>query len=510
MGPAPSGRSGHAMATWQNKVYVLGGESYTSARADDPSFVHVLDTSASFCSPRRCIPSILMPYPSLGKIKYPSGDRAPSSRKSSIPVASPPASEKNMSQNSLNNLPPQLQVHPPNAAPPANGIVADEDGRRSGTTSPTGGPRGVPPNGFAPSFGQVITPKQQAAQDPASTNSKIAKRSTTGATSPTPVRPARPGDENAPQNNDPSGALYRRTMEPTNDPERAMSPSGPQPQQRSRAMSPAATSPTTGTGPRPRIAGSPPQQALAQFANAPSQGISAARGARSPSPNANGNTNGGSLNGHGMSRQAGSGSSDGGDHDLVVPNGISATASGISSPPPQDAFYYPPRPQTNGTATATSPGGTPPPELIKAKDAEIAELKSREAWMKTALVLATRRGFVTHDAVDEADAQSLEKLQPALEDGTNRQVVTALLQLKQELAKAKVRCFRRILGDGRRVEGGELIFPSSPGGRWLWLSRLNRSTSELRRLPDPGPLPFKRRRTTARSSSRSNLGRSAT
>lgn len=46
MGPAPSGRSGHAMATWQNKVYVLGGESYTSARADDPSFVHVLDTSA--------------------------------------------------------------------------------------------------------------------------------------------------------------------------------------------------------------------------------------------------------------------------------------------------------------------------------------------------------------------------------------------------------------------------------------------------------------------------------
>ncbi|ORY38743.1 galactose oxidase [Leucosporidium creatinivorum] len=45
MGPAPSGRSGHAMATFQNKVLVLGGESYTSQRADDPSFVHVLDTS---------------------------------------------------------------------------------------------------------------------------------------------------------------------------------------------------------------------------------------------------------------------------------------------------------------------------------------------------------------------------------------------------------------------------------------------------------------------------------
>lgn len=47
MGPAPSGRSGHAMATYQNKVLVLGGESYTSQRADDPGFVSVLDTSES-------------------------------------------------------------------------------------------------------------------------------------------------------------------------------------------------------------------------------------------------------------------------------------------------------------------------------------------------------------------------------------------------------------------------------------------------------------------------------
>ncbi|KAM0789070.1 hypothetical protein ACM66B_003133 [Microbotryomycetes sp. NB124-2] len=64
MGPAPSGRSGHAMATFQNKVLVLGGESYTSQRVDDPSFVHVLDTT---------------------KIKYPSDSRKsqPVQRKSS-------------------------------------------------------------------------------------------------------------------------------------------------------------------------------------------------------------------------------------------------------------------------------------------------------------------------------------------------------------------------------------------------------------------------------------------
>lgn len=47
MGPAPSGRSGHAMATHGSKVLVLGGESYTSGRVDDPSLVHVLDTSMS-------------------------------------------------------------------------------------------------------------------------------------------------------------------------------------------------------------------------------------------------------------------------------------------------------------------------------------------------------------------------------------------------------------------------------------------------------------------------------
>lgn len=47
MGPAPSGRSGHAMATHGSRVLVLGGESYTSGRTDDPSLVHVLDTSTS-------------------------------------------------------------------------------------------------------------------------------------------------------------------------------------------------------------------------------------------------------------------------------------------------------------------------------------------------------------------------------------------------------------------------------------------------------------------------------
>lgn len=81
-----------------------------------------------------------------------------------------------------------------------------------------------------------------------------------------------------------------------------------------------------------------------------------------------------------------------------------------------------------------------PTDASRAKDDEIQQLKAREMWMRTALAMATRRGFVVADAVDDPDAQSLEALHPTLEDGPNRQVVAALLQLKQELAKAKV-CF---------------------------------------------------------------------
>jgi hypothetical protein len=44
MGPDPSPRSGHAMAAYGNRVIVLGGQAY-SGTSDDPSLVHVLDTS---------------------------------------------------------------------------------------------------------------------------------------------------------------------------------------------------------------------------------------------------------------------------------------------------------------------------------------------------------------------------------------------------------------------------------------------------------------------------------
>lgn len=45
MGPAPSVRSGHAMASVGTRIFVLGGESSSPGQTDDPSILHVLDTS---------------------------------------------------------------------------------------------------------------------------------------------------------------------------------------------------------------------------------------------------------------------------------------------------------------------------------------------------------------------------------------------------------------------------------------------------------------------------------
>lgn len=50
MGPAPSPRSGHAMASMGTRVFVLGGlggESLNTQKPEDPTIVHVLDTSKS-------------------------------------------------------------------------------------------------------------------------------------------------------------------------------------------------------------------------------------------------------------------------------------------------------------------------------------------------------------------------------------------------------------------------------------------------------------------------------
>jgi Kelch motif len=46
LGPSPSARSGHAMASVDGKVFVLGGHSAMPSKTEDHSVIHILDTSS--------------------------------------------------------------------------------------------------------------------------------------------------------------------------------------------------------------------------------------------------------------------------------------------------------------------------------------------------------------------------------------------------------------------------------------------------------------------------------
>ncbi|KAG1722141.1 uncharacterized protein EDB91DRAFT_1005321, partial [Suillus paluster] len=61
MGPAPSGCSGHAMASMGTRVFALGRESFTQTKGDDHGIIHVLDTK---------------------HIKYPDSNKGPLTNKS--------------------------------------------------------------------------------------------------------------------------------------------------------------------------------------------------------------------------------------------------------------------------------------------------------------------------------------------------------------------------------------------------------------------------------------------
>ncbi|CEQ40571.1 SPOSA6832_02191 [Sporobolomyces salmonicolor] len=453
MGPAPSGRSGHAMATWQNKVLVLGGESYTSQRADDPGAVHVLDTTKIKYPPdaTRQPPSA----PSSAAI----GAGPPVSRKSSIPVIAGLPGASSGSPSPSSPTPDELRQR---AASP----TGSQRGLKSSTSSSVVNGGGVAP-GAAASIGQLMTNGGSSAGGSSKSSpvvgpgtSKIAKRATTGAP---PVRPARPGDEDfgAPS----AGAAAaaggtggdRRTMDPGSMErgmgggigtavERAMSPTGASAQgSRIGGLRKA----SGGRGPEPQAvrAISPVQQ---QVATPPMASMAAFVSPSQHQPQQQ----------HQQQEQvdlAGSTSS------LPPP-----VATPAQAPAPSDAFYYggapppragPPPPaqhqpsQLNGDRSASpapipapvsapisAPAPTPAPVVdnaaLLAKDEEIARLKAQQGWMVAALGVASKKGFVPSEGDGMEKLAKVEREQ-GVEGGKEREMVEMLLVMKGELAKAK-------------------------------------------------------------------------
>ncbi|KAG1908289.1 uncharacterized protein F5891DRAFT_1272938 [Suillus fuscotomentosus] len=303
MGPAPSGRSGHAMASMGTRVFVLGGESFTPTKGDDHGIINVLDTK---------------------HIKYPDSSKGPpgnkSDRKSSAtptPPPGPPAPG--------NNVPNGTRAMSPTGAPQDVDDLRraiSPPGIRPGTRTPNGAPVHSSPN----TKGKAPTRPRRDDGDVLGTDD--GNGTDTGATT--------------------ESVTTSRDHAPSPDQTRARSPNS---FSVTRAMSPTSQSGSDlyGNVQPPNVA----SVAMSGLA------------ARSPSP--------------------------------VVDR----------SRPPLDAFYQPSggSPGVNGNGNGHAQGkfgstGNVTADLIrdyKVKEMEVETLRRREAWMKTALLKASRSGFVQLD-----------------------------------------------------------------------------------------------------------------
>jgi hypothetical protein len=129
MGPSPSGRSGHAMASSGPRIFVLGGESAAGSQTDESALIHVLDTSMS------SLLSFLFSQPpnieNTEHIKYPKPD----------PNAAKPGDKSQLTRKLSTGVPIQDQaispspgIYPTRAASPQQS--ADPEDLRPRTMSP--------------------------------------------------------------------------------------------------------------------------------------------------------------------------------------------------------------------------------------------------------------------------------------------------------------------------------------------------------------------------------------
>jgi hypothetical protein len=123
--------------------------------------------------------------------------------------------------------------------------------------------------------------------------------------------------------------------------------------------------------------------------------------------------------------------------------GLNGSLDRNASPAPGDAFHYgrgaSPPVQANGSSLAGVMGGVPSP-------AEVESLRRREQWMRAALAMAAKRGFIAPEQLDMPDGSSinsseaelnLDDLDTGAEGSEKDRVLRALITLKTQLASAK-------------------------------------------------------------------------
>lgn len=334
MGPSPTARSGHAMASMGSRVFVLGGESFTPARGDDHGIIHVLDTK---------------------HIKYPDANKPPTGAAPNSNAGNPSRKPGTPSQHLLVGQPP---VQAQSQQAPVNGTRA---------MSPTGlaGPdgedlrRAMSPPGTRPG---TRTPNGSTSQSaPGAANMGVNGRGKTS------TRPRRDDDDIA-GTDDGHGTDTGTASDLSVSAARAPSPTD----------TPRARSPTSlGVASRAisPVGGEVQQQGQVQQA-APSMtslAVSLNNGlsARSPSPIVD------------RSKQPYDALSQSTPAGSSLPNGYAHSHS--------PTYASGSKPSSTGNVTADLIRD------YKAKEMEVEVLRKREAWMKTALLKAHRNGFVQID-----------------------------------------------------------------------------------------------------------------
>ncbi|PWN87713.1 hypothetical protein FA10DRAFT_233995 [Acaromyces ingoldii] len=375
MGPSPSGRSGHALATFQSKVVVLGGESFTGAKPDDPSIVYVLDTA---------------------KIKYPPDNGSKTgttSRKSTAPgsvdgsrsmspnsTAGPSGPERSVSPTQRGPIPPRQGQNEGSLV----GILANQQQQQQQS----------PPS-------QIMQQQQQQQQQPLSQY----------------TQQGQPSQQRSPQE-------Y---------PQRAISPTQ-QAIREQRSANPLQSGAGTPLGQYPQSPAAAGAAAAAHVQQFQQQQAAVAAAQR---------------------QQGGGGA---GSPSAVNAGSTTATNYMTGSPAPQDAFHYGQAPAQNGFVSKAATSASP---TTGVSAAEVEGLKKREAWMKAALSLAVKRGFVAPDQLEMPDGTSasarttpdlgLDDIDTGLEGSEKDKVVRAIVTLKTQLSYAKASIAQQAQSEADRI-----------------------------------------------------------
>jgi hypothetical protein len=390
MGPSPSGRSGHALTAYQNKVVVLGGESFTGAKPDDPSIIYVLDT---------------------GKIKYP-----------------PETASKGLTNS-------QVQQGAAGAgavgAGAAGAAVANR--KAGGPSSVDGGSRAMSPadRAISPTNRSAGANNVMAALPPTSPVSSQQHQTGTAAIPPTTVSDMQPGQQ-------------------------SISAIGGS-QQGSTSVSPTQRGPAS-------------QAALANTLQSPIApgNVSATsppaqyRNAAGPAPTYNGPRSQRSLD---NMRNGQTGGSMSPTQRNALSNGLPTERGATMSPGPQDGFHY--GSMQNG-AQANSRGVAPTSSVTSngaaAASAEMEAMRKREAWMKAALAVAVKKGFIAPEELDTIDAGrdasggqspasdiNISAIDTGAPGSEKERIVRALVSLKAQLAQAKANIAQQAQSEADRI-----------------------------------------------------------